>query len=187
MASRFTDADAAFQQALAVLNSEQLQPQTLNLRCRILLEQGIMFLAASKISSQSSKVTHQICGPILRFFLLNAAPQVSRAKDCLSEAINLMQSIPTQLPSNDLSAASASGDGAAAVSVACAHIVLAQVFKDSGDALNASKHLIAHLHLLISPIGSHPPLLPPSTQRVATLVPPSPTLFLHGSSSPICL
>ena len=55
MASRFTDADAAFQQALAVLNPEQ-QPQTLNLRCRILLEQGIMHLAASKTSSQSSKV-----------------------------------------------------------------------------------------------------------------------------------
>jgi hypothetical protein len=56
MVSRFTDADAAFQQALAVLSPEQQQPLTLNLRCRILLEQGIMHLAASKTSSQSSKV-----------------------------------------------------------------------------------------------------------------------------------
>jgi hypothetical protein len=65
-ASRFTDADAAFQQALAVLNPEQQQVQTLNLRCRILLEQGIMFLAASKISSQSSKVFPSKYRQILR-------------------------------------------------------------------------------------------------------------------------
>jgi hypothetical protein len=58
--SRFTDADAAFQQALAVLQPEQLQQQSqqhiLDLRCRILLERGVMFIAASKISSQTFKV-----------------------------------------------------------------------------------------------------------------------------------
>ena len=58
--SRFTDADAAFQQALAVLQPEQLQQQSqqhmLDLRCRILLERGVMFIAASKISRQTFKV-----------------------------------------------------------------------------------------------------------------------------------
>ena len=91
--------------------------------------------------------------------------QVSRAKDCLTEAVNLMQSAPSQPPSSDLSTASPTAAGAAAVSVACAHVVLAQLFKDSGDAHSATKHLISHLHMLLSPLGSHAPFLPPSAQR----------------------
>ena len=84
-----------------------------------------------------------------------------------------MQSAPSQPPSSDLSTASPTAAGAAAVSVACAHVVLAQLFMDSGDAHSATKHLISHLHMLLSPLGSHAPFLPPSAQRSSTLLPPS--------------
>jgi hypothetical protein len=104
--------------------------------------------------------------------------QVSKAKDCLTEAIDLLRSLPAHSTSADKS--TSTGDGAAAVSVARAHIVLAQLFKQSGDVPNATKHLIAHLHMLLSPLGSQLPLLPPPSQSTPAVGPEPPTLFQNG-------
>jgi len=105
---------------------------------------------------------------------------VSKAKDCLTEVIGLMRSLPAHSTSADKSASASTGDGAAAVSVACAHIVLAQLFKQSGDVPNATKHLIAHLHMLLSPLGSQLPLLPPPSQSTPAIGTQPPTLFQNG-------
>ncbi len=112
------------------------------------------------------------CAPLIFF-------QASKAKDCLTEVINLMRSISAH-PSSDHSTSSSTDEAAALVFVACAHVVLAQIFRDSGDALNATKYLIAHLHMLLSPLGTHPPALPPSSQLPQALCPSSPTLYIYG-------
>ncbi len=113
---------------------------------------------------------------------------MSKAKDCLTEAINIVRSSKSHSTSADNSTSASICEGEAAVSVACAHVVLAQIFKNSGDVPNATKHLIAHLHLLLSPLGSHPPLLPPSSQFTSSSFPLTPafgphppTLFQNGN------
>ncbi len=138
------------------------------------------FVGEHRVEDAFSRNHQSAIISIIAFARLNLSPsiQVSRAKDCLTEAVNLPRSTSSH-PSSD-TVSTSSNDAVAVVSVACAHLVLAQIFKDSGDSLNANKHLVAHLHMLLSPIGSFPPLLPPSSLPCPALVPSSPTLFQHS-------
>jgi hypothetical protein len=92
-----------------------------------------------------------------------------------------MQSMPAHSASSDNSAAFSSVEVSAVLSVACAHIVLAQLHQESGDNLNATKHLIAHLHMLLLPVGSDPPLITVTSRSIPMISPPSPTLYQHGN------
>jgi hypothetical protein len=75
------------QQQQQLQQQQQQQQPNLSLRCRILLEQGIMFLAASKISSQTSKVGDTLTIVVVMMRL---------SRDLLLHAIDFFSGIESQ-------------------------------------------------------------------------------------------
>jgi hypothetical protein len=70
---------------------QQQQQLNLSLRCRILLELGIMFLAASKISSQPSKVSDTLTVVVV---------MMHPSRDLLLHAVDYFSGIESQGLSN---------------------------------------------------------------------------------------